>query len=281
MEETRILVRQGARAPGELKAAEYGVRVREESLVLAYLALEERSLELRHVVGLETGPAGNASLPLWPGDRGDARAARPPVGAAVARGLERNPALALLALGEESADLDVRVARDGLRPRLDLSLSAGVGGDAPTVDGAVSSLGDQPADLFAGLTFSIELGRNTAQGASTSAAARKRKLRIELEEQRRRIGGSIVVAVHRVEAAQTRIQVTAQAVELALANLDTERARFRAGKTTSFEVLQRQDELDRARLSRARAASDHHQALVTLGALTGDLLEQYGVAVIE
>jgi outer membrane protein TolC len=279
LEETKVLVREGVRAPGELKAAEYSAAVREEAMLASQINLESRSLALRRAAGLDLD---TTDFRLWPTDRPLPQPRRYDVTAEVQRGLARNPQLVALKLQERSAAVDIGVASDSLKPRLDLQVATGVTGVAPTFDdalGAVDSGGQ--VDLAAAVTFSIELGRTTAHGARESARQRRRKVNIELEEARREIASSIVLSVHQIEMAGKRLEVANQSVELARSNLDAERARFRVGRASNFDVLQRQDEVDRARLARARAAADYHQAVVNLAALTGDLLENYDVIVVD
>jgi outer membrane protein TolC len=54
---------------------------------------------------------------------------------------------------------------------------------------------------------------------------------------------------------------------------------FQAGRTTNYNVLQRQGEAINARLSLARAVADYHIAVATLQYLSGTLLDQYGIDV--
>jgi outer membrane protein TolC len=90
-----------------------------------------------------------------------------------------------------------------------------------------------------------------------------------------------VLAVHQIRAAQKRSLVAAKAVDLAKANLNAEQALFRVGRSSSHQLFDRQDELDDARLSRVRAVADYHEGLALLQSLTGDILRQHRIEVIE
>ena len=76
---------------------------------------------------------------------------------------------------------------------------------------------------------------------------------------------------------EKRISVDNEAVQLAIINLNAEKARFEVGRTTNFEVLRRQDELAQAQLRQARARVDYLKARSLVDSLTGDLLPAYGV----
>ena len=68
-----------------------------------------------------------------------------------------------------------------------------------------------------------------------------------------------------------------EAVGYAQKNLDAERARFDVGRSTNNDVLLRQQELKSAEVQIARAVADLANAETALAALTGDILERYGV----
>ena len=59
--------------------------------------------------------------------------------------------------------------------------------------------------------------------------------------------------------------------------LDTALARFDVGRSTNNDVLLRQQELKAAEIQVARAATDQANAETALSALSGDILERYGI----
>jgi outer membrane protein TolC len=69
------------------------------------------------------------------------------------------------------------------------------------------------------------------------------------------------------------------AIAQANLDLDGERARFEVGRATNFDVLRRQQELTDTQLRLARAKTDYLQAEAALAALTGDILDRFGVSV--
>ncbi|HKE20282.1 MAG TPA: TolC family protein [Kofleriaceae bacterium] len=277
--ETEQVVREGGRPGGDLKIAEYTMAVREEAVLRAELALEEQGLELRKLAGLEIG---RDEIALWPADLPGVGAETYSVGVMVERGLARNYALKAIALDEEDASIDVRVAQNGVLPRLDFTVSAGASATGQNADDSFRAL-NQGANLdaSAALTFSIDIGANTARGRRDAAVLRKQTAHIGAEELRREIASAIVLAVHQIRAAQKRVQVATKAIELAKGSLTSERALFRVGRSTSDQLFKRQDELDDARLSRVRAIADYHEAVAVLQSLTGDILRRYRIEVLE
>ncbi len=277
--ETQQVVKEGGRPPGDLKIAEYTMAVREEAALRAELALEEQALQVRRLAGLEIG---GGSIALWPDDLPGVGSETYTIGALVQRGLAGNYALAALGRDDEDARIEVRVARDGIRPRLDFTVSAGTVASGSSVDESFRQLGEGGnVEASAALVFSIELGANAARGRRDAALLRNKIVRIEREELRREIASAIVLAVHQIRAAQKRVQVSAKAIELAKGSLSAERALFRVGRSSSHQLFERQDELDDARLSRVRAVADYHQAVGVLHSLTGDILKRYRIEVLD
>lgn len=277
--EAKAAVREGSRPTSDLKVAEYSVAVREEQVLKAELALEEQALRVRQLAGLEIGPE---HLGLRPADLPDVGDRELSIAGQVRRGLARNRELKALERDERSSAVDVRVARNGTRPSLELVGGAGYSGSGNNVDEAMTRLGeDGEIDVSLGLQLTMPLGNNAARGRLKAARFERQVRRIEIEEQRREVASQVVLAVHRIRAARKRSEVTAKSIELARANLIAERARFRAGRSSSRELFERQEELDDAQLSRVRAVADYHKSVNALEVLTGDILRRHGVEIIK
>src|SRR6185295_7176182 len=91
------------------------------------------------------------------------------------------------------------------------------------------------------------------------------------------VAAQVVRAVNLVRSAKKRMDVSAKATQLAVQNVDLEKARWEVGRTTNFEVLKRQDELAQSQLREARAHADYLKAVSILDSLTGDILPRYGI----
>ncbi len=275
---TREAIAGEVSAPTEALAIEQAIAVREQALLLARIAVEERSLELRRLVGLEVGP-GEVEL-----DTRDQPAVADgrsfDLDAALAAARERNPRLALLRVSGDDAAIEVVLGRDQLRPQLDVSASFGPTGNATEASTTFDQVGKMDAyTASANIVFSQPLGRRAARGALDRADQTRRRLRIDLAEAERQIAVSVVHAVNLVRTARKRIEVADLAVELAEQNLDNEKILYQAGSTRAFDVLARQDEIQSAKLERERAVVDYLIAVANVDALTGDLLPRHRVEI--
>ena len=276
---TRAGIDAGATAPTASLALEQGIAVREEAILLAEIAVSERSLELRRLVGLEVGPGEI-----------DVETSEPPaieeraydLDATLARALERNPNLALLAKNDESRQIEIELTENGLRPRLDFTASAGPDASSDTVGNTLEQIAKlQSYRVSASVSFQHTLGNRAAKGANERAQQSARRNRLDLAEGKRETAVAVVRATNLVRTARKRIEVTNKSIELSEKNLSTEKARFEAGDATNFDILRRQEEIEQARLSHERAVVDYLQALALVDALTGDLLDRYGIRIDE
>ena len=86
-------------------------------------------------------------------------------------------------------------------------------------------------------------------------------------------------AVAQIELAKRRVVLSQRAIDLANENIRVETDRFNLGKSTNFDVLNRQEELRQAELRKAQALIDWHKSETVVQALTGDLLPMYGITV--
>jgi len=82
-------------------------------------------------------------------------------------------------------------------------------------------------------------------------------------------------AVRQVRTTLERIEATKRARELAAGQLRIEEKRLEAGVSTTFQVLEFQDDLARAEANESRAATDYRKALATIDRVTAATLEKY------
>lgn len=274
---TEASVRGGATAPTELNAVDQVIAQREEEVVISELFLLQRSLELRRRAGIEIGPgaaeiAATSILEAEP---------RPfDLNEVLAASFERSPELAVLRTREKGAKLDVAVTENGLLPRLDLSLYGGPLGRSTTFSDSVERMTKfKDYRVGAELIFEYAIGNNSAQGANLRSHAELQRVTVDMADVKRQIASSVSEAVALAQSAEKRLALSQRAIELSQKNIKAEIGRFELGKSTNFDVLLRQDELKQARLRYARAVADYLRARAAIGALTGEILPEYGVKV--
>jgi outer membrane protein len=272
---TRAGIEIGSVAPTEALAVEQVIASREEEILVARLAISERSLELRQLVGMRIAPgeidlAPTAPLLVEP------RPMR--VDALLPRAFEASPELAELRVRGERATLEVEVTDSGVLPRLDLSVSGGPIGVDETFAGSLESLARLSGWFVSGgLSFEQPIGRRQARGAQARAYQERRRIVVDAADVEAQIAVALVRAAHAAEVAHKRMEITQRVVELSQQNIQAEQGRFELGRATNFDVLTRQGELEQARLRLAQASVDYLLAVAAIDTLTGEILPRYGV----
>lgn len=273
---TREEIRAGSAPQTALNAVTYEIAQREEAKLRAQTEYEKKSLEVRRKAGLELR---RRELVIRPAEAFDIGEEEWDVDDVLDRSRKANKRLVALGLARRAADVDVTVAKNGMLPQVDVSVSGGLLGTGDTSNGAFQ--GVTAADGFqvmAGLTIQFEVS-GAAKSAHDAAIARKSKIEVDRLDVQRTIDTEVVAAVHAVTSARARVGLADKAIAVAEDNVKAEHAQFQAQRSDNFRVMQRQSELIDARLRRGRAVADYHVAVAQLQALSGMILDQYRVNV--
>ena len=272
---------------GELFAAQ-------EQVARAERALKQLSLD-------------EARDPMWtreflPADQPDAPASSVDIEAAFDDAMKTRPELAELAAELSAAGVNIDVARDSIRPRLDLVAGytmRGLGGGqndrafplgglpigvpeqlSGGIGNSYQTLAQQKfPDASVGLTFELPLGRRTARGQLGAAEADRRRTSTAISEMHARIAVEVRNAATALETAAGRIQAARAGLSAAETQLRAEQDRFSVGLSTNFFVLTRQNDLAAAQLAEISALADYRTALTELARAKGTLLRDRGIQV--
>jgi outer membrane protein TolC len=273
---TREQIRAGAVAPTEINAITFELATRREALLAAQLEFERKSLELRRKVGLELS---RRRIALRPAETFEIGAEEWDVDEVLRRSRRANRQLLRLGIQRKLAEVDLKVARNEMLPRIDLSVSGGIQGTGNSQDAAFSGVGAANGyQVMAGLKIEFELS-GAARAAHEAAAAKKARVEVDRADLARSLDAEVVAAVKAVTAARARVGLQDKAIYVAEEAVKVERQSFLAGRSDSFNVMQRQTKLIESRLRRGRAVADYHKAVASLQHLSGVLLEQYRVDV--
>jgi outer membrane protein TolC len=273
---THEQMRGGTVPPSAINAVEYEIFVRDEARLTAQTTLEQKSMELRRLAGLELTKRSVVLRPSEPMEIGDDEF---DVDEVLARSKIANRKLATIQIEKKIAMVDVEVARDQRKPQVDLNVQGSLIGLGDTTADSFSGIGNHDGyAVTVGLSMSWELS-GAASRAHTAAQTKTRRLDIDRADAERQIETQTALAVKAVAASRTRVALSTKAIAIAEENLRTERANFLVARTTNFQVMQRQTELIEARLRRGRAVADYHIAVAQLQYLSGLLLDQYRIDV--
>jgi outer membrane protein TolC len=190
--------------------------------------------------------------------------------------LQHRPDVVQAQLRVASQEIARNAARNQRLPQVDLGGTASVSGFGGDLGSSTSDIGSTDGYNWAfSLTFSYPLGNRAANNALQQQNLLLKQALIDQRKVQQTVSRDIFQTVRNLETASKSVEVTRAATVLARTQLEAEQEKFRLGLSTSFNVLQFQNQLTSARSNEIRALSDYNEALGRLDQVTGKL--QYGI----
>jgi outer membrane protein TolC len=202
--------------------------------------------------------------------------------------------------------LDVKLARENARPRIDAfanltsaglagtpvpfnnpfgNLFSGSIGTVPSVltGGASQSLSNITSFNFptvqVGVTMSFPLRNRTALAQEATAIAEGRKIEAQQRQVNTVIETDVRNSLQAVNATRARLQAAGIASRSAEEQYQSEQRQFQAGTSSVFLVLQRQTDFINARNREVRARADFAESLAALDRATARTIQVHGITV--
>lgn len=298
-EESRGLRRLGTGSDLDIVEAEAGVSRRQQELLQTEQDVVEADGRLFAALGVRDGdPGWVASRAIVPSDAAeiDPRPLDVDAQLALARTRRADVLAAHELIAAETAEL--AVTGDRRRAALDLVAAAGTVGFAgalaatdatvgvnpdPAYDGGIATaLGNtlgRDLNLWIGLRLEVPLGNHEAEVRHAIQRRSVSRARLAERQTLARIESEVRTTVARLAVDVQLVAAADRTVELSDKMLEGMRKRFRAGASTTFDVLRVSEELTRARIEAARARADYRASLTRLAAATGTLLDGFGITV--
>ena len=274
---TEASIRTGKIAKAELLAVEQVIAVRKQDVLAAELDVTDRSLDLRKLTGLEIGPK---DLEVTTSPLPKIKAEPIEVAHEVELALEHSPIVASFDAVRAAEQAGADAAHNTLLPNLDLSLIAGPVGVGTTLSRSFNSLSaNEGYQVGVSVSSVYNVGRNDEHGNDRQRRAALTRAKVDVRTAKATVAADTARAVQAVQAAQLSVELGEKAIELAVENVEAEEHRFEDHKSTNFDVLRRQDELQQAKLRYSTSIVDYITARAKLDALTGAILKKYGIQV--
>lgn len=283
--QTRVEV--GTMAPIDITAAEAEVASNEEQVIIQQAAIESAQDNLRATIMNPNQPDfWNARF--LPNEPPVVAARTIDVDAAVKNALAHRTDLREFKKNMENTELNLKLAANQKLPAVDLNARYGLTGVAgtqfdldrttfpPTVlsqsqRSFAQALRDVFANDFKTWSFSVNvsypIGTSQADAAYAQAKLQKQQEQTQLAGLELQVTQSVRDEARRVNTNLKRVDATRRARELAERRLAADNKRFEVGLATTFELLQSQRDLARARQAELRATIDYNQSLVDFEAV--------------
>ena len=293
-EQNRIRVDVGTLAPLEMVQSEAGVATRDEQIIRARAAVGDGEDLLRQLLNLESGSLWEAPIVL------ETEADIDPVAIDLAEGirsaLTKRPELRSKRLGQDILDYNVQYSLNQEKPRVDLAVVYGLnglGGDITERDfftgdilfeasGSYSDALDQITDgnfdgWSLGVNMAYPIGNRSAKATRALAEVNFERGAAELQDLELAVATEVRRVARVVEAsAQARKSARISRV-LEEKNLDAEQKRYQNGMSTSFQVLQIQEDLSEAQSREVTSVAVYRRSLVQYYRSIGQLPTERGV----
>ncbi len=296
-ERNRIQVEVGTLAPLELVQSEAGIATREEEIIRAEGNVRLAEDALRQLLNLERGELWD--LPIAADRTAERAAIAVDLAAAVATAMAERPEIASQRLSVANLDVDVAYSRNQRLPQLDLALRYGfngLGGDVTERDFITGEiLNEAPGDYGdaldqvtsgdfegwrVGLVLAYPLGNRTARAQSAIAELARQRGATVLADLELAVATEVRRAAILLDTAEKAITSAQASVRLAERNVEAEQKRFENGLSTSFQVLEIQEDLAQAQSRLETARTVYQRALVEYYRTIGSLIEENGVTIV-
>lgn len=300
LEETETRIEIGSTAPIERAEVRTELSTREAEALIAIQNVTIAENNLKQLI-LRDKSAADWVRPIIPTDEPDFEDA-PPVNLAEAieEASVNRPVLRRLSTERDISDIDIAFYKNQLQPRVDLlsTLSTtGLAGSIPEGQSAqqsqrapenlIGGYGQTLSNLFSLNTRSIvvsvrvelPLRNKTAKANLAGARIQSQQLSALTRAEEQSVMAEVRNAVQSVEISRQRVLVARAARENAELQLGGERGLYEVGRSTTFLLFQRENQLSAARNMELRAQTDYHKSLATLQQATGTTLRSNNVVI--
>ena len=276
----------GTAADIEVLQAKAGVATRQSEFISARQNISDASNFLKNLLNLRDGEYFSDALVI-PIDRpnpqdanefdADAHADR--VMAAIDEALEKRPEVQIRQIDVDNSALEEYRTRKEMLPQLDFVYNYTTGGRDHKLRDTLTGIRDRQDYAYTyGVQGSIPLFNRAARGSYNRARLQRRQAEISLDQVRQQLMLNVRLAASKLASNAILVQSNKQATRLQIANVAAEEKRLQLGVTTSWQVLQIQQDLTAAQVQELISNIEYEKALIELQLAEGSLLENLNIA---
>jgi outer membrane protein TolC len=291
----QVQVEVGTKAPLELVQSEAGIATRQEEIIRVRAAVDDAADELRRLLNLEDAALWAAAI--VPTTAPEIDRITIDLDEALVAALAERPELAAQRLAVQALEVDERFFRNQKLPTVDVQVRYGyngIGGDVvlerdpttgePTAvnEGSIDDAAQQILDRDfkgwqVGVNVAYPLQNRAARGNHTISRLAVERGSTQLQDLELQVRTEVRQAARGVETAAQQIDSARTSRGLGERNLEAEQKKYENGLSTSFQVLEIQEDLSGARSREVNAITGYRRALVRYYRAVGQLLEANAV----
>jgi outer membrane protein TolC len=191
------------------------------------------------------------------------------------KGMTDRPDLVQARLNLEQQGIQLKYYRNQLFPEVNLIGSYGYNGAGQEFSDTFNQFAAANRPFYSyGAQLSIPLGNIGARNQLKAGKATEKQLLLQLKQLEQNVMVQIDNDVKAAQSAWESADATRQQRIYAEAALNAEQGKYAVGKSTTFTVLQLQNNLTSARSQEIRALANYNQALANLAAAEGSSLQR-------
>lgn len=293
-EQNKVKVDVGTMAPLELVQSEAGMATRRDEYIRAQIDVGNAEDDLREVLNIPNGELWDVNI--IPQTPPDITRIEIDIDDSMASAIQNRPEIHSKILENQNLQVDSEYFANQKRPRLDLRTTYGwngLGGDVTernffTGEITFEAEGDYGDALrqitdreFEGwnwaLNFSVPIQNRAGKARYTIAQVAQERGDAEFDQLSLQISTEVRKAARAVTTAEALVDSTRVSRRLEEANLEAEQKRWENGMSTSFQVLQIQEDLATARSNAVKAETGYRKALIDFYRSTGTLDDVLGI----
>ncbi len=267
---------RGAMSSQDVIEARARAARRKDSLFGTRLAVSDAENRLKRLVYADFASVAGQRIEPRP-----LRGETPPAGAlkeAASAALDSRPDYQQARITVEQRRIQAGLERNRAMPAVDLVASYGYNGNDSSLGDSISRAREGEAESFSvGAVFSLPLPNRTADARRRIALLELQRAELALEDFSQEISRQIADALQAIAVAEDRVRLTRETRALAAQSLEAEEKRLRAGTSTTFLVLEQQENLADAELREADALAVLAGAVAGFFRLTGRTLQGFGL----
>lgn len=197
----------------------------------------------------------------------------------VDRALALRPEMRIAQLDIESSRIDSKRAANQMLPQFDVSVSFSQGGRDHKLRSTLEGIQERRDNgLVVSAQGSVPIGNRAARGQYYRSKESTYQAEQQLERTKQDLVLNVRLALRNLQSSRVLVESNRQSKALQEANLAAENKRLKLGATTSFQLLQVEEDLTLAELAEVQAQINFEKALVDLRLAEGNLLEELGVS---
>jgi outer membrane protein TolC len=282
LDDNRRKFERGLVARIDVTHADAGLAAQQEGILTAVEAVHNAVDRLKRLIDPALLRDDGTLLPLdAPRGPESELDEKPAIERSFAEALAKRPELRQLQRQVSCQEITKVKSENDLLPRLDLTGRGSLNGIDSSWSSATQKMNGDFYDLFVGVALEWSLEGSQARGSLRRAELEKRRLFL----QQRNLEGQILLevreAVRAIKTNEKRIEASRRARVLAQDQLDSEMTRREQGLSTTYRVLEVQEQLVQARTNEIKALIDYNLSWHKLHQVNGSLLEKNGVLLRE